>query len=687
MSLSNPETLHQWFIHALEISASFSEIEDHPGEKGNTHVIISETLKRISQLLHFRALGFLQVDEETFDFNLTECSPPEQETELQHEIDKQVEEGTFGWALNQTKAVVVTSTQGEPLILHAVGTRSKIVGMFVGLLADDDDDLLDAPLNLVSLILFSTANALANHDLYRLINQQNQDLEKTVTTRTLELIHANERAEAANQAKSEFLANMSHEIRTPLTAIIGYADTLQNDTLDADRSSKAVATIVRTGNHLLGVINEILDLSKIEEEKLDIELLDIPLFPLLTDVSAVAAMQATDRNLEFSIEHHFPLPGIIHTDPTRLKQILLNLCSNAVKFTEQGAVRIEISWDQPGEHLQFSVRDTGIGMNEEQQQHLFGRFSQADESTTRRFGGSGLGLYISKQLAEKLGGDIDLTSTPGEGSCFTAVIDCGPVSQKDIVHNTEQIKEQIKEQIAAQTDSEHLRLCGHILLAEDNKDNQDLISYYLEQLGLQVSIADNGAIAVDMAQKNEFDLILMDMQMPVLDGLHATGQLRSEGYKQPIVALTANAMKSYQQQCLQMGFTDFLSKPIDRPVFKQTLAKYLPIDQQPVDKKHAASADDVVAKLLAIKLKVIRKLPTYLQNLIHYAMTQQWDELQMEAHKLKGVGGSIGFPEITEAAAELETAAKEKDTALASTSLGTLNLHCMQAVQQLDHHD
>lgn len=683
MPTSQPSSLHEWFIHALEISASFSEIKDNPGEKNNADVIISETLNRISQLLHFRALAFMQVDEDTFEFKLTECSPPEQQTELQHEIDKQIEEDTFGWALNQTKAVVVTSTKGGPLILHAVSTRSQVVGMFVGLLADDDDELLDAPLNLLSLILFSTANALSNHALYQLINQQNQELEKTVTTRTLELIHANERAESANQAKSEFLANMSHEIRTPLTAIIGYADALQNDSLDAERGTKAVATIVRTGKHLLGLINEILDLSKIEEEKLEIELLDIPLFPLLADVSAVAAMQATDRNLEFSIEHRFPLPGTIHTDPTRLKQILLNLCSNAVKFTEHGGVRIEITWDQTSEQLHFAVHDTGIGMNEEQQQRLFGRFSQADDSTTRRFGGSGLGLYISKQLAEKLGGDITLTSTPDEGSCFTVFIDCGSVNQDDIINNAEQIREQT----AAQSDNEHLRLRGHVLLAEDTKDNQDLITYYLEQLGLQVTIADNGAIAVNMAQENEFDLILMDMQMPVLDGLSATSQLRSAGYKQPIVALTANAMKSYQQQCLQMGFTDFLTKPIDRPVFKQTLAKYLPVNEQPVDEKHAPSADDIVAKLHEIKMQVIRKLPTYLQNLIHYAMTQQWDELQMEAHKLKGVGGSIGFPEITEAASELETAAKEKNTELASTGLGTLSLHCMQAVQQLDSND
>ena len=215
MPLKQASSLHEWFIHALEISASVSEIKDKPGEKGNEHVIITETLNRISQLLHFSTLAFMRVDEETFDFNLTECSPPEQQTELQHEIDKQIEEGTFGWALNQTKAVVVTSTQGGPLILHAVATRSKIVGMFVGLIANDDDELLDAPLILLSLLLFSTANALANHALYQFINQQKQDLEKTVTTRTQQLTIANERAEAASSTKSQFLANMSHEIRTP----------------------------------------------------------------------------------------------------------------------------------------------------------------------------------------------------------------------------------------------------------------------------------------------------------------------------------------------------------------------------------------------------------------------------------------------------------------------------------------
>lgn len=177
---------------------------------------------------------------------------------------------------------------------------------------------------------------------------------------------------------------------------------MHNDSLDAEHSTKAIATIVRTGKHLLRLINEILDLSKIEEGKLETELLDIPLFPLLNDINSVAIMQSKARDLEFNIEYHFPLPNIIHTDPTRLKQILLNLCSNAVKFTEQGGVHIDVSWDQALKQLYFAVHDTGIGM-EEKQQHLFERFSQADESTTRRFGGSGLGLYISKQLAQKLG--------------------------------------------------------------------------------------------------------------------------------------------------------------------------------------------------------------------------------------------------------------------------------------------
>ena len=211
------------------------------------------------------------------------------------------------------------------------------------------------------------------------------------------------------------------------------------------------------------------------------------------------------------------------------------------------------------------------------------------------------------------------------------------MSQNDIIHNAGQIDEQTDTTV----DSEHLRLRGHVLLTEDNKDNQGLICYYLEQLGLQVSVADNGAIAVNMVQQNDFDLILMDMQMPVLDGLSATAQIRSEGYQQPIVALTANAMKSYQQQCLQMGFSDFLTKPIDRAIFKHTLAKYLPVDEQPADEKHTSSADDIDAKLLKIKIKVIQKLPLYLQNLIQHTTTQQWDELKMEAHKLRGWGAVL----------------------------------------------
>jgi len=434
VSLKQASSLHEWFIHALEISASFSEIKDKPGEKGNTHVIISETLNRISQLLHFRALAFMQVDEETLDFNLTECSPPEQQTELQHEIDKQIEEGTFGWTLNQTKAVVVTSTQGEPLILHAVGTRSKIVGMFVGLLADDDDELLDAPLNLLSLLLFSTANALTNHALYQFINQQKQDLEKTVATRTQQLTIANERAETASNTKSQFLANMSHEIRTPLSGIIGFTELLQGTQLSKQQQDYP-KTIHKSSINLLEIINDIHDLSKIEPGKVEISSSEFNLVDINEDIINLLSQTALDKNIERFYRIEKDLSTIIHTDSFRVHQILTNLIGNAIKFTDKGYVYLQVTkgdLDSTKTSIKFTVSDTGIGMSSDVKTKLFKAFTQADTSITRRFGGTGLGLVISRKLTLLMKGEIGFESTEGEGStfCFCVPVTSIPQEQK-----------------------------------------------------------------------------------------------------------------------------------------------------------------------------------------------------------------------------------------------------------------
>ena len=377
-----------------------------------------------------------------------------------------------------------------------------------------------------------------------------------------------EASDAANLAKSEFLANMSHEIRTPLTAILGFAENILDPAISPDERNRAIRTIVRNGEHLLEIINDILDLSKIEAGKVEIELLQFSTAQLLADVISVMRVRADSKSLPLELKLLSEIPETVTSDPTRLRQILINLIGNAIKFTEKGSVSLQVTYvetDPLQPKLRFDVVDTGIGMEPYQVAKLFQPFTQADGSMARRFGGTGLGLTISRRFARMLGGDVVVRSTAGRGSTFSFEIDTGNL---DGVRFLNQIDELI-----AGTDEkpepEATELRCRILLAEDGPDNQVLVSSLLRKLGAEVVLADNGQIAVEKALQEvqagtPFDVILMDMHMPLLDGYKATRHLRMHGYRWPIIALTANAMGGDQQKCLDSGCDDYAVKPINR---------------------------------------------------------------------------------------------------------------------------
>ena len=450
-------------------------------------------------------------------------------------------------------------------------------------------------------------------------------------------------AEAANTAKSTFLANMSHEIRTPLTAIIGFSETLLDTSQTMPERVESINTVIRSGKHLMQIINDILDLSKVEADKLEIEQLSVSPFEILSDVHSLVALMAENKGLFFEVEYDFPMPETIITDPVRLKQIIINLCNNAVKFTEKGGVHVKVSFNH--NFLTVNIVDTGIGLNKEQMDKIFSPFTQADTSTTRQYGGTGLGLHLSKQLAKKLGGNITVESTPDVGSCFSLTITTGNIDENKLLSFMPVIKQISTQSI---TDEVGTQVTGRVLLAEDNFDNQRLISMYLKKLGADVVIANNGKEAIEKTADYDFDLILMDMQMPVMNGIDATVRLREMNYKKPIVALTANAMKEDMDACFQAGCDDFIHKPISQQEFKEAIVKYLkPVgDIEEIQSPLTSSLLIDEPEMIDLVQRFVAKLPQYIEKITRSGENKNWDELRQFVHDLKGVSGNYGFEDL-----------------------------------------
>ena len=472
-----------------------------------------------------------------------------------------------------------------------------------------------------------------------------------------------ELSEDANRSKTEFLASMSHEIRTPLNSIIGMAEVLADTPLSSEQHNY-VRIFRSAGESLLEIINDILDLSKIEAGQTEVEAIDFHLPSLLDSVVSILSVRAAEQNTPISIQIHPDVPCGLRGDPTRLRQILINLVGNGLKFTENGMVQISVSLDS-GNRVLFAVKDNGIGIPKKKQELIFESFTQADSLTTRKYGGTGLGLTICKKLTTIMNGHIWLESSPGNGSTFfftcifsPALSDPIPVSQPSTSSSCKILKP------------------AHILLVDDNEDNRNLLCLYLRNTPFTLATAENGKEAVRIFKHSPFDLVIMDIEMPVMDGYEATKQLRLWEKEQaleatPIIALTAHAFVRFRKKCMAAGCSDYLTKPVRRDTLIHTISSHLNLQQETSRPKKNRKQFHRLPKV-CLDPKIKKLIPQFLENkrqdaqrLLKILESGDMEELRKLSHTVKGTSWMYGFKELGDICFDLEQAARDTDLDMA----------------------
>lgn len=820
------EETNSRYVSILEMLTSSGDFHDELSEARDVHGIFHATMNQIGRLFPCRAMGCLESMEDG-SFELVACSPLLSRDQLQEEIDARIMDGSFAWALKRNQAILHPLPNGQIMLLHSIATRSRIRGVFTALLSEESVTMDAAALNALSVVLFTCSYSLESTMLYAMLRENMTTLEERVRLRTKEVEAARGMAEKANHAKSEFLANISHEIRTPMNGIMGMTELLLEGGFSAEQNRQFLGTIRESAENLMLLINDILDISKIEAGKVDLDVAPFELRNMVGQTLRTLAAKAGEKGLELVFTADQTVPDALQGDAGRLRQVLINLVGNAIKFTDQGEIGVHVQQisAEPGNQvvLKISVSDQGIGISPEALERIFNPFEQADASTSKYYGGTGLGLAITKRLVEIMGGSIAVESEPGRGSNFHCTIQLakddrhlpvqtwpGLAGQKVIVadrfelnremlngfldnwgmvpflagtgtelisclntlaeghdslvllllnphclddavaetlarlstHPTLLVKtvalytigsgspkvrlklpglagylakpivysellktlEQIVAGVAEASESadqqaaapERSGMIRHILVADDMEVNRQLASVILERQGHRVTLVENGRQAIEAFTDSNFDLILMDVQMPGMDGLEATRRIRSleakKGGRTPIVALTAYAAGDDKRKCLDAGMNGYLSKPFKPVELLALLGEYAsPLQVEAPVPEQIKTADATSSEIAVFdRIGLLTRLDGREELLERFVamflkgVTERWaqlsrsvadnngESLRVHAHSIKGLAANIGAERVRALAARLEDLGNSGTVAEAETLLPDL---------------